>query len=79
MSADSLPSHSTPTPRSPEAITFFSCARGKREKRGEEMLDKLKTLSSITRVKQADYIREGIAYVLEKYKGEFRKALKGGR
>ena len=45
----------------------------------QEMLDKLKTLSKITRVKQADYIREGIAYVLQKYKGEFRKAPKGGR
>jgi hypothetical protein len=45
----------------------------------KEDLDKLKTLSSITRVKQADYIREGIAYVLEKYKREFKKATKGRR
>jgi predicted DNA-binding protein len=41
-----------------------------------DMWDKLKTLSSITRVKQADYIREGIEIVFEKYKGEFRKAKK---
>jgi predicted DNA-binding protein len=45
----------------------------------QEMLDKLKTLSSITRVKQADYIREGITYVLDKYKGEFKKTPKGRR
>jgi len=41
-----------------------------------EILDRLKTLSAITRVKQADYIREGVAYVLEKYKAEFKKAKK---
>ncbi len=39
-----------------------------------EMWDRLKELSRITRVKQADYIREGIASVLEKYKDEFKKA-----
>lgn len=44
----------------------------------EQMLDKLKALSGITRVKQADYIREGIEMVLEKYKGELRKAKKKG-
>ncbi len=38
------------------------------------ILDRLRTLSTITRVKQADYIREGIAYVLVKYKAEFKKA-----
>jgi predicted DNA-binding protein len=43
-----------------------------------DMWDKLKTLSSITRVKQADYIREGIEIVFEKYKGEFKKAKKKG-
>lgn len=42
----------------------------------QEMLDKLKTLSTITRVKQADYIREGIEFILDKYKGEFKKAKK---
>ena len=50
-------------------ITFFI---------DQEMWDRLKTLSKITRVKQADYIREGIAIVLEMYKGEFRKAKKKG-
>ncbi|MFV1951702.1 MAG: ribbon-helix-helix domain-containing protein [Nitrospinota bacterium] len=45
----------------------------------QEMLDKLKTLSSYTRVKQADYIREGIAMVLQKYKNELKKAQKEGR
>jgi predicted DNA-binding protein len=50
-------------------ITFFI---------DEEMLERLRTLSKISRVKQADYIREGIAYVLEKYKGEFRKPPKKG-
>ena len=44
----------------------------------KDMLDRLKTLSAITRVKQADFIREGIAYVLEKYKGELKKAPKKG-
>lgn len=44
----------------------------------EGMLDKLKTLSGITRVKQADYIREGIEMVLEKYKAELKKAKKKG-
>ncbi len=44
----------------------------------QEMLDRLKTLSSITRVKQADYIREGIEMVLLKYKEEFKKSKKKG-
>lgn len=39
----------------------------------EKMLGDLKTLSSITRIKQSDYVREGIAYVLERYKAEFKK------
>ena len=43
-----------------------------------KMLDQLKMLSKITRIKQADYIREGIAIVLKKYKGEFRKSKKKG-
>ena len=42
-----------------------------------DMLEKLKTLSTVTRVKQSDYIREGIAYVLEKYEAELKKAKKG--
>jgi hypothetical protein len=49
-------------------ITFFI---------DEDLSEKLKLLSSITRVKQADYIREGIALVMEKYKSEFAKAKKG--
>jgi hypothetical protein len=44
-----------------------------------DMLEKLRLLSSITRIKQADYVREGIAYVLEKYKAEFKKAKKEGK
>ena len=42
----------------------------------QALLAGLKTLSGITRVKQADYIREGIAMVLEKYKHELLKAKK---
>jgi predicted DNA-binding protein len=42
----------------------------------KDMLERLQTLSVTTRIKQADYIREGIAYVLEKYKGELKKAPK---
>ena len=48
-------------------VTFFC---------DEDMLEKLKALSSITRVKQSDYIREGIGIVLERYKREFQKAKK---
>ena len=40
----------------------------------KQMFDSLKALSAATRIKQADYIREGIAYVLEKYKAEFKKS-----
>ncbi len=40
----------------------------------QEMLDRLKELSRITRVKQADYLREGVEYVLGRYKDEFKKA-----
>ena len=42
----------------------------------KEMLETLQKLSAVTRIKQADYIREGIAYVLDKYKGELKKAPK---
>jgi hypothetical protein len=48
-------------------ITFFI---------DEELLENLKALSGYTRVKQADYIREGIAMVLDKYKSELAKAKK---
>ncbi|MBI3755397.1 MAG: ribbon-helix-helix domain-containing protein [Deltaproteobacteria bacterium] len=44
----------------------------------QKMLKELKKLSEITRVKQSDYIREGIEIVLEKYKG-IAKAMKEGR
>ncbi len=44
-----------------------------------DMLEQLKTLSSYTRIKQADYIREGIGMVLEKYKKELKNAQKGGK
>lgn len=44
----------------------------------EEQIETLKTLSGITRVKQADYIREGLEMVLEKYKGELKKTKKKG-
>ena len=44
----------------------------------QKMLKELKKLSGITRVKQSDYIREGIEMVLEKYKG-VAKAMKEGR
>ena len=45
----------------------------------KDMLERLQTLSVTTRIKQADYIREGISYVLDKYKGDFKKAPKGRR
>jgi hypothetical protein len=38
----------------------------------------LKKLSSVTRVKVSDYIREGAEMVLQKYKGELKKAQKKG-
>lgn len=44
----------------------------------QEMLGRLKALSTITRIKQADYIREGIAIVLDKYNAELKKAKKKG-
>ncbi|OGL51388.1 MAG: hypothetical protein A3H37_06505 [Candidatus Schekmanbacteria bacterium RIFCSPLOWO2_02_FULL_38_14] len=44
----------------------------------QEMLDELKELSSVLRVTQAAYIREGIKYVLERYRG-LKKAQKEGR
>ena len=42
----------------------------------EDMLLKLRAISAVTRVKQADYIREGIEMVLERYKKELQKAKK---
>lgn len=40
----------------------------------KQQIEDLKALSSITRVKMADYIREGIDMVFEKYKREIKKA-----
>jgi hypothetical protein len=42
----------------------------------ERQVEGLKTLSSVTRVKMSDYIREGIDIVLEKYKKDIKKAKK---
>lgn len=50
-------------------ITFFI---------SPEMLKELRKLSTTTRVKQADYIREGIGIILGKYKAELKKAKKKG-
>ena len=44
-----------------------------------DQIEKLKALTGATRVKMADYIREGIDLVLEKYKMELNKTKnKGG-
>jgi hypothetical protein len=39
----------------------------------KRQFESLKTLSGVTRVKVADYIREGIDMVLAKYKKELKK------
>jgi metal-responsive CopG/Arc/MetJ family transcriptional regulator len=39
----------------------------------KDVLEKLRKLSSITRVKRSDYIREGIDLVLQKYRKELKK------
>lgn len=44
----------------------------------EQILADLRTLSSISRITQSDYIREGIGIVLEKYKAELKKKKGGG-
>lgn len=44
----------------------------------QEQIDKLKLLSGITRIKQADYIREGLEMVFAKYQKELRSAKKKG-
>ena len=43
-----------------------------------DQVEKLKALTATTRVKMADYIREGIDLVLEKYKRELKKTKKKG-
>ena len=44
----------------------------------KNQIEKLKLLSGITRVKQADYIREGLEMVFAKYQKELKKAKKKG-
>ena len=39
----------------------------------KDVLEKLKKLSGITRVKRSDYIREGIDIILQKYRKELKK------
>ena len=43
---------------------------------GDEQFKKLKALSATTRVKMADYIREGIDLILERYRNELKKGQK---
>ena len=42
----------------------------------EEQLEGLKALSSVTRVRMSEYMREGIDLVLKKYRKELGKARK---
>lgn len=44
----------------------------------KEQIEKLKGLSGATRVKMADYIREGVDLVLAKYQKELKRAKKKG-
>jgi hypothetical protein len=44
----------------------------------ERQIEGLKALSSITRIKQADFIREGIDIVLVKYSKTLKKAPRKG-
>lgn len=44
----------------------------------KKQFNDLKALSGITRVKVADYIREGIDLVLAKYQKELKKSKKKG-
>lgn len=44
-----------------------------------KQIEDLKALSRVTRVKMADYIREGIDLVLARYKKELKKSKKEGR
>jgi hypothetical protein len=41
-----------------------------------EQIETLKLLSRLTRIKQADYIREGLEMVFAKYQKELKKAPK---
>lgn len=40
----------------------------------KKQIEDLKLLTDFTRVKMADYIREGVDMVLEKYQSELKKA-----
>jgi hypothetical protein len=44
----------------------------------KRQIDALKSLSGVTRVKMADYIREGIDMVLAKYRKDLKKTKKKG-
>ncbi len=44
----------------------------------ERQIDALKALSKVTRIRMADYIREGIDLVLAKYEKDLRKSKKKG-
>lgn len=44
----------------------------------DEQIESLKSLSVITRVKMADYIREGVNLVLERYRKELKDVKKKG-
>lgn len=44
----------------------------------DQQFQKLKVLSAATRVKMADYIREGINMVLQKYRRELKRGRKKG-
>ena len=44
----------------------------------DKQIEGLKALSSVTRIKQAEFVREGIEMVLAKYQKEIKKA-KGRR
>ena len=44
----------------------------------KKQMEALRALTAFTRVKMADYVREGVDLVLDKYQKELRKAQKKG-
>ncbi len=44
----------------------------------ETQIERLKALSQVTRIRVADYIREGVDLVLSKYQKELKKSTKKG-
>ena len=44
----------------------------------KRQIDALKSLSGVTRIKMADYIREGIDMVLSKYRKDLKKTKRKG-